>query len=56
MLQSTSRPVIVAWLIAVLGALTILVSPITPYLLVLEVAGVATCVVAGVLAAVSARR
>lgn len=49
--------VVVAWLVAVLGALAILVGPITPYLLEFEVVGVITFLVgAGVLAYTFFRR
>jgi len=46
-----------AWLVAVLGAIAILISPITPWVLSVELVGVVTCLVAsGVLAAVFFRR
>jgi hypothetical protein len=59
MFKATHGPAVatVAWLVAVLGAVAILVSPITPAVLLVELMGVVTCLVAsGVLAAVYFRR
>ena len=55
--HTTPTSVVVAWLVAVFGAVAILVGPITPYLLAFEVVGVVTFLVgAGVLAYTFFRR
>ena len=51
--RTTPTSVVVAWSVAVLGAVAIVVGPITPYLLVFEVVGVTTCLVACVVLAVT---
>jgi hypothetical protein len=46
-----------AWLVAVLGALAILVGPITPWMLPVELVGIVICLAAsGVLAALFFRQ
>ncbi|HEX5811264.1 MAG TPA: hypothetical protein VFY38_04120 [Pseudonocardia sp.] len=58
MSKATHRPATtVVWLVAVLGAGAVLISPITPAALLVELVGVVTCLVASaVLAAMFFRR
>lgn len=58
MFMARKRPATtVTWFVAVLGAGAVLISPITPVALLVDVLGLATCVVAsGVLAATFFRR
>ena len=53
MINSASGSATVAWCVAVLGAVAVLVGPLTPWMFAVELLGAVTCLVAsGVLAVV----